>query len=378
MRTKIVKVNQELDKPLDKQLDKPYWVAFNNFEGIGPQRFKLLINYFGSAQKAWRASRENFLKIGLGEKLVADFCNFRREFNPEDYFQTLSLEKISVLILAEKDYPELLRQIPLAPAVLYFKGKMTSEDLALAVVGTRKITSYGRQVTEILTQNLVAEGLTIVSGLARGVDSLAHKTAIEAGGRTIAVLGSGVDVIYPPENKKLSEEIIKNGGAVISEFPMETPPVPGNFPARNRIISGLSLGVLVTEAAEDSGSLITTSWAADQGREVFAVPGPITSPMSVGTAELIKKGAKLVYNVKDILEELNLKQKTQNLRAREIIGEGEEEVVILQILGRESLHIDEIVQLSKMETGKVNSIITLMEMKGKLKNLGGMVYAVAR
>ena len=284
--------------------DKPYWLAFNCFDGIGPLRFKLLLEYFGTAKAAWEAEKQELVKIGLGQSLVENFCLFRQSFDILGYLERIKKAKVYVLTLKDEEYPKLLKEIQTAPPVLYIKSKNTEiirrsyHNLCMAVVGTRKITSYGRQVTEALVSDLVAHGLTIVSGMAKGVDSLSHKTAIENGGLTIAVLGSGVDVIYPPENRKLWEEISENG-AVVSEFPLGYPAVPGNFPARNRIISGLSLGVLVTEAAEDSGALITASCAAEQGREVFSVPGPITSPLSKGTAELIKKGAKLVYNVNE-------------------------------------------------------------------------------
>lgn len=358
--------------------ERVYWVAFSNFEGIGPQRLKLLIEYFGSAQKAWKASYLELEKIGLPEKLVREFCTFREKFLPHEYFNTLKEKGITVLTLQDANYPQLLKQITSAPPVLYFKGEIKKEDnLALAVVGTRKITVYGRAVTELLVSQLVASGLTIVSGMARGVDSAAHQTALSAKGRTIAVLGSGINVIYPPENKGLYEQIIKNG-AVVSEFPVGYPALPQNFPARNRIISGLSLGVLVTEAAQDSGSLITAADAAEQGREVFAVPGPITSPMSAGTAQLIQNGAKLVHTVKDILEELNLEQKTQQLAAREIVPESLEEEKILELLKAGPHHIDEIIKQTKLETATVGSLLGIMEIKGKVKNLGGGQYGLAR
>lgn len=366
-----------------KDNDKPYWVGFNNFLGVGPARFKLLLEWFGSAQKAWEAPKSKLLEIGLGENLTRDFCQFRQDFNPEKNFEKLAGKEILVLTLKDPDYPELLRQIPDAPPVLYCKsepvknGEKIFSNLALAVVGTRKITPYGRQVTEILVQNLVVQGLTIVSGMARGVDSVAHETALSNGGKTVAVLGSGVDIIYPPENKKLYEAII-NDGAVVAEFPPGAPALPGNFPARNRIISGLSLGVLVTEAAEDSGSLITAGFAGEQGREVFAVPGPITSPLSKGTSELIKKGAKLVSSVGDILEELKIESRVKAQKARKILPESKEEAVILEILTATVLHFDEIVRQSRMETSQVGSLLTLMEIRGLVKNFGNGEYGIVR
>jgi len=358
--------------------DLPYWLAFNVFSGIGPQRFKVLLEYFKTAKAAYEAEADIWRKLGLPQDLVENFLKFRQEFNPQKFLEKIKIKNIKVITLADKTYPELLRQIADAPPVLYIKGEIRQEDsLAIAVVGTRKISPYGREVTEILTRDLAASGLTIVSGMARGVDTLAHKTAIEAGGRTIAVLGCGVDLIYPPENRGLYEEIIQHG-AVVSEVPPGKYVARGIFPARNRIISGLSLGVLVTEGAEDSGSLITARDAANQGREVFAVPGPITSSLSAGPSILIKEGAKLVYHVSDILEELDIKAKIKKQIAKRILPENPEEEKLLKILGEGQLHIDEIVRISGMETGKVSSLLTLMEIKGKVKNLGGMIYALTR
>jgi DNA processing protein len=287
--------------------EKEYWVAFNVCQGIGPVRFKLLLEYFGSAQKAFEAPVEELIKIGLPKNLVSKFADFRKNFDPVSYF--IRVEKMGIKILTSEDkyYPKLLKEIQDYPTVLYVKSKSLNDIFlkkAIAVVGTRTPTDYGRKATETIVKQLVTSGWVIVSGLARGIDRAAHQTAIKNNGLTIAVLGTGFDNIYPPENKSLAEKIVETGGAVISEFPLGAKIEPGNFPARNRIISGLSLGVVVTEAACDSGSLITASWAANQGREVFAVPGPVTSKFSAGTSELIKKGAKLVWDVNDILEEL--------------------------------------------------------------------------
>lgn len=358
--------------------DLPYWLAFNVFTGIGPQRFKVLLDYFGSAKKAYEAEEKILRQIGLAPKLVDDFLIFRKQFNPQKFLEVVLKKGITILTLKDKDYPVNLRQISDAPPVLYVKGIIKRGDLlALAVVGTRKISSYGREVTEILVRNLVASGLTIVSGMARGVDSLAHRTAIEAGGRTIAVLGCGADLIYPPENRQLYQEIISHG-AVVSEVPPGQYVARGIFPARNRIISGLSLGVLVTEGACDSGALITARDAAQQGREVFAVPGPITSPLCAAPSILIKEGAKLVLNVSDILEELKIEARVKKSIAKSVLPENPEEEEVLKILAEGQLYIDEIVRVSGLETGKIASLLALMEIKGKVKNLGGMVYTIAR
>jgi len=289
--------------------ERKYWVGFNVSQGIGPARFKLLLEYFGSAKKAFEAPVEELIKIGLPKNLVSKLEKFRKNFDTDSYF--IRVEKLGIKILTSEDksYPKLLKEVGDSPPVLYVKCRRLADifkQKAIAVVGTRTPTEYGRRVTEMIVKQLVTNGWVIVSGLARGIDRVAHQTAIKNNGLTIAVLGTGFDNIYPPENKSLAEKIVETGGAVISEFPLGAKIEPGNFPARNRIISGLSLGVVVTEAACDSGSLITASWAANQGREVFAVPGPVTSRFSAGTSELIKKGAKLVWDVDDILEELNI------------------------------------------------------------------------
>lgn len=294
-----------------KEDEKRYWLGFSAFEGIGPVRFRLLIKYFGSAQKAYEASERDLRKINLPEKIRESFLKFRKNFNLDSYFVRLKEKGITTLFYEEENYPNLLKEIDLAPPVLYIKlaentnVKEIFSKKAIAVVGSRKVTSYGEEVTRSITRELVLRGWCLVSGLARGVDRVAHETAIENRGITIAVVGSGLDKVYPPEHKLLEEGIVRSGGLIVSEYPLGAKVSPGNFPARNRIISGLSLGVVITEAALDSGSLITASFAAEQGRDVFAIPGPINSPLSEGTASLIKKGAKLVTKVEDILEELD-------------------------------------------------------------------------
>ncbi|MFZ5366235.1 MAG: DNA-processing protein DprA [Patescibacteria group bacterium] len=360
--------------------ERKHWIAFSCFTQIGPKRFFLLRKYFGKAEKAWKARKETLLKIGLKEKLVLDFIKFRESFDPPSYFLRLKKLGIETVTFEDKDYPENLKNIDDAPFLLYILGEILAKDsLSIGVVGTRKITSYGKEVTEKLVSDLVASGLTIVSGLAFGVDSVAHNAALSLGGRTIGVWAGGLDSVIPGYRKYLVEKIVKSSqGAVVSEFPLGFHPRPETFPQRNRIISGLSLGVLVTEAAEDSGSLITASWAAQQGREVFAVPGPITSQQTAGTAKLLKTGAKLVYNVKDILDELEIERRAKKEVAREILPENKEEEIILKMLENEVKHIDQIIKETGMDSGKIASILTMMEIKGKIKNLGGMVYALAR
>lgn len=367
--------------------EQAYWLGFSAFPGIGPLRFKLLLGYFGSGEKAWKASERELVKIGLGEKLTQKFSDFRNTFSLSKYSEEIKKKDIHIITLQDKEYPPLLAQIPDPPFLLYIRG----DDLSLlqnevrpciGVVGTRQITSYGEEVTRRITQGLVDAQVTIVSGMAYGVDGVAHTTAIESNGKTIAVLGCGVDIIHPRVNTTIYWKIVKGAGLVISEFPVGRFAEKGLFPARNRIISGLSLGIVVTEGAADSGSLITARYAAEQGREVFAVPGPITSLLSKGPILLLKQGAKLVTEVKDILEELkiNPKSKISNLKQIQNLNSQtkltKEEQKILNLLQNENLHFDELVRNSKFSAAKVGSLLTLMEMKGYIKHQEGGVYAI--
>jgi len=359
--------------------ERKYWIAFSSFPGIGPKRFELLVKYFGSAENAWKSSEKELKGIGLPEKITLSFCNFRKKFSIENYLKWISREKINIITSSDSCYPALLKEISDPPFVLYIKSNIFSnklfQEICIAVVGSRKLTSYGQEVTENLVSGLVTNGCVVVSGLARGVDSIAHKEAIRSGGKTIAVLGTGVNIVYPPENSDLYKNVINNG-AVISEFPLGYPPLRMNFPARNRIISGLSLGVLITEAAKDSGSLITASFAGEQGREVFAVPGPITSSVSFGTSELIKKGAKLVTSIADIFEELNIKNFREVLNSKKILPTSSDEKIVLDILSSGQLHINDIIKNSRLPVYKVGSLLTIMEMKGMIRNYGNMIYGI--
>jgi DNA processing protein len=289
------------------------------------------------------------------------------------------LEQIgaNALTWVNDDYPERLREVDDAPPVLYTLGEfLTSDSWAIAVVGTRRATHYGREVTARLASELAEAGITIISGLARGVDTEAHKVALEGGGRTVAVLGSGVDVLYPPENRGLVRRIVDEGrGAVVSEFPLGTKPDAINFPGRNRIISGLSLGVLVVEAGERSGALITVTFALNQGRDVFAVPGPITSRMSDGPNNLLKQGAKCVTSARDILEELHMDMVTEHVEAVRSLPSDPTERMLLEYLQESTQHIDELTNRSGLPASTVSAILTMMELKGMVRHLGGMQYA---
>jgi DNA processing protein len=286
----------------------------------------------------------------------------------------MSRLEIKKITINDPNYPKLLKEIYDPPKELYVWGELKAEEnYPLAVVGTRKVSNYGKQITIDLVRNLAKAGLTIISGLALGVDGIAHQTCLDVNGRTIAVLGSGLNHIYPAIHRNLAEKIVKSGGAVISEYPPDTKPERWTFPVRNRIIAGLSLGVLVIEAPETSGALITARFALDSGREVFAVPGNINQPNSVGTNQLIKLGAKVVTKAEDILDAFNLVL-TEQFK-KEIKPANKEEKIILEILNDGPLHVDEIIKKSKLEAPLVNSTLVMMEITGKVKHIGGGIYS---
>jgi DNA processing protein len=360
-------------------MERSYWLGFSVFSGIGPVKFNLLLSRFESAKGAWSAP-ESDLVLVLGKALLPKFLNFRESFSLQKYEKELREKKVSCLILKDKEYPELLKQAKKAPFVLYIKGKIEvlQDQKTIGVVGARKTTHYGREVTKLLTQELVLSGFTIVSGMAFGVDAVAAQTAMDCGGKTIAVLGNGVDICHPITNKNIYDQIVRENGVIVSEVPIGQQPSKGLFPARNRIIAGLSQGVLVTEGSEDSGSLITASDAFLLNRPVFAVPGPITSSMSKGPYKLIEKGAKLVTSVEDILIELKTKNlkfktKTQNKKLENLT---EDERKIINLLQNEEMHFNEIVRKLKKSPSEVGSILSLMEIKGLLSNLGNNSYTL--
>ena len=289
--------------------ESDFILAFSNLTGVGPKSFLRLLKVYSSAQKAWeKSSPEKYKQAGVGEANYKKFEQFKKDFDIAEYLRKLKKTKVEFIPNGDKYYPVSLTKIDSPPIGLYIKGnrKLLVEHPKIAVVGARKITSYGRQVTENLVSQLVSNNFIIVSGMALGVDGIAHKTAIEQKGSTIAVLGCGVDCPYPRENEQLYEQILDSSGLIISEYPLGMPANPGTFPARNRIVAGLSSSVLITEAAEDSGSLITAGLANKQGKTVFAVPAPINSRMSAGTAKLMKQGAVIVTSVNDILENMSV------------------------------------------------------------------------
>ncbi len=359
---------------LNEDPDRPFWVAWNKVSGIGGARFEKLLQYFGSAESAWDASAKELRDAGLDEKLAADIVVQRQKIHPENEIQRLAKARAAAITLRDKAYPYLLRNIPNPPFVLYVRGELTAaDDLAIAIVGTRKITSYGRMVTTQITKDLAERGVTIVSGLARGVDMAAHTAALEAGGRTIAVLGCGVDIVYPPEHAHLAAKIVEHG-AIVSEFSLGAPPEAGNFPARNRIISGLCSASIITEAPERSGALITADFAREHGREVMAVPGSIFNERSRGCLTQIQNGAHCVTSAQDVIQHLNDFLLPEQIVMREIAPIDDFEAGILQIIANQALHIDEICRLANSPISAISGSLMMLEIKGMARNLGGMVY----
>ena len=358
--------------------DKKYWVGFNLVKGIGSVRFQQIQSYFGDLSVAWHAPVEVFQQVGLPAGVLKNFFKLRQELDIDKYYDNILQQDVTVLTPLEEDYPHLLGQIDQAPPVIYIKGELTpADEFSVAIVGTRRVSAYGQQVTRDTSLYLAGHGLTIVSGLARGVDGLAHQHALQAGGRTIAVLGSGVDVIYPPEHRKLADAICENG-ALISDYPMGTQPEGINFPPRNRIISGLSLATIVVEAGQRSGALITANFAVEQGRDVFSVPGNVLSPTSRGTNTLIQNGAYAMVSPQDVLDVLDLTEVEEIKSARRVMPANTLERQILENLDFEPTHVDEICHALGLPVAQVSAALTMMELKGLVQHVGGMRYAAVR
>ena len=353
--------------------ERNYWLAFSYVKGIGSVRYKKLLAYFGSLSAAWQADRNHLVLAGLTPKAVDAVLSARNQIIVENLETNLTKRGITCLLWNDPAYPMYLAQIPQAPPVLYLLGEIIPQDnLAFAIVGTRNVTAYGRQVTKDTAECLAVGGVTVVSGLARGVDAIAHQAALDAGGRTIAVLGSGVDVIYPPEHRKLAEAISRNG-AILSDYPPGTKPDGINFPPRNRIISGLSRGVLVVEAGERSGALITAKFSVEQGREVFAVPGSVLAAMSRGTNNLISQGASPMTNPKQLLDFLQVKADNGNKSVQKTLSLDEAE--ILHALGGESVHIDDLAAKLSYSMERISALLIMMELEGLVAKTPAMQYS---
>jgi DNA processing protein len=355
-----------------------YYIGFNLVRGIGPARLRALLDAFGDVEQAWHAPADALRRTGLDRRSLQNLLETRARVDLDREAQKVAAAGAQVLTWEDPDYPQLLREIAAPPPVLYVRGHLEPEDAwAVAAIGTRRASVYGREVTHRLATALARSGITIVSGLARGIDGAAHQAALEVGGRTIAVLGCGADRVYPPEHRELAHKIATQG-ALISEYPLGTAPEAGNFPPRNRIISGLSLGTLITEAGRGSGALITADYAAEQGRDVFAVPGSILAAGSAGTNRLIQDGAKMVLEPADILRELNLTMVAEQTQAREVLPATEAEAALLAHLGAEPTHVDDLGRAVGLPIAQITSALALMELKGMVRQVGGMKYVTAR
>lgn len=353
-------------------MDK-YLLAIGMLPGINSEVWQKLTTYFKSYQDAWEASISELMEAGLKEKTASNLAEFRGKFDIGKITEKYERLDIKAVTLKDKDYPEKLKEIYNPPFVLYVRGELPDNGLAIAVVGARKCTDYGRRATSDISAGLAKAGVVIVSGLALGLDTEAHKATLKNDGITVAVLANGLDMIYPASNTVIAAEIIQKSGCIVSEQPLGMPALKQNFPARNRIISGLSDGVLVTEAGEHSGTLHTANFALEQNRNVYAVPGPIYNEMAIGPNNLIKNGAKPVSSAKDILDDFGVESETHNN-----VPENENERLIFEVLKSEPKHIDLISKEIKKESAETSQILTLMEIKGKVSSLGGMVYTLKR
>ncbi|MDD5107931.1 MAG: DNA-processing protein DprA [Candidatus Omnitrophica bacterium] len=363
---------------IEKMTELEAFVGLNLISNIGSVRLSKLLEVFGKPQEIFSAKYEHLASIsGIGGQIASDIVAFKKE-NIEKELSFANKRGIKILTLNDDSYPKNLRQIPGVPIVLYVLGNITEQDdLAFGIVGSRSASFYGLSSAGKFAAELSAYGITIVSGMARGVDTYAHRGALKVKGRTIAVMGSGFNNIYPAENADLAKEISLSG-AVISEFSMETKPLAQNFPRRNRLISGLSCGVLITEAARNSGALITADFALEQGREVFALPGRIDSAGSIGANELLKQGARLVTCCDDILEELNLvtvsKKEAVLPQENQKVACTDDENMLYECISRQPVAIDDLVEKTSLSSSKILSLILKLQFKKLIKELPGKQF----
>jgi DNA processing protein len=365
-------------------MDIKYWVALSQVARLGTVKFRKLEACIGSLERAWHASASDLKFAGMDDRVIREIVAVRARTSPDLEMERLGRAGVQAVNWHNETYPSRLKEIADPPAVLYYKGTLLpSDERSVAVVGTRGPTSYGREVASALTQDLARNGIAVVSGLARGVDSVAHRVALEGGARTVAVLANGLHTIYPPEHANLAQQITENG-AVVSEYPLGVRPEARNFPRRNRLISGMTLGTLVVEAGEGSGARWTVYHALEQNREVFCVPGSIFSPMSKLTNRLIQDGAKLVSSVEDILEELNLTTVAYQpplpmppLPMPEM-PEDDDELSLLRHLNEEPLHIDDIRRTANIPIAAASSMLAILEIKGLIQQVGCMHYVRVR
>jgi DNA processing protein len=358
--------------------DIGYWLGFNLVPGIGPKRLRALLDHCGEIGAAWHANAATLRAAGLPQDALQQLITHRERLDLNAALARVHKLGIRLLTWPDSDYPRRLLQIDDPPPVLYVRGELVGEDeWSIAVVGTRSPSVYGKEMARQLATGLAEQGITVISGLALGIDGIAHRAALDAGGRTLAVLGSGVDTIYPARHRELARRICQNG-ALLSDYSLGTGPAASNFPPRNRIISGLSLGTLIVEAGQHSGALITLRYALEHDRETFAVPGNIHNRTSTGTNQAIQRGeAKLVTCVEDILEELNLRTVVQQREVRQSVPTDPTEKALLAALSAEPIHIDELVRQSGLPPAVVSSTLCLMELKGMVRRVDNMSYIVA-
>lgn len=354
--------------------ERAFWLAFHRVPYIGPARLRRLVDTFGSLSRAWSAPASELQRC-LEDRARTELIKARAELDVLALYRQVIDSGVQVATPVDLTYPSLLAEIPAPPPVLYYRGELLETDrIAVAIVGTRKVTAYGREMTARLAGDLARAGVTIVSGLARGIDGVAHEAALNAGGRTIAVLGSGINRIYPPEHRNLAASIAEQG-AVLSDYLPDTPPDGVNFPPRNRIISGLSLGVVVVEAPDRSGAMITVDFAADHGRDVFAVPGPVLAANSTGTNRLIREGARLVRSADDVLEDLQIRRAPAQAVVQQALPLDEDERRLLAVLTSVPQHIDDIAALSDSAVADVAGRLMMLELQGLVRNAGAQHYA---
>ncbi len=358
--------------------DTKNWIALDRVSGLGPKKFDPLEKAFPSMEQAWSASPAELTEAGLDQATTQKIIDRRDEINPDDEAAKLDGSGVRADTRKSSLYPTRLAQIYDPPAVIYMRGALTEADgRSVAVIGTRKASMHGKEAAKLLAGELARKGVTVVSGLARGIDGIAHAAALDAGGRTIAVLGSGLNRIYPAEHLTLAKRI-PDAGALISEFPLDARPDAHNFPRRNRILSALSLGMLVIEAGFKSGAMLTVEHAVQQNKEVFAVPDSILSETNKGTNWLIQQGAKLVTGVDDVLDELNIVVKGGQLPMEQIVLENDLEATVLGIIDADPRHIDDVTRTSGLESSTVASTLSLLEIKGLVRQAGPMQYVRGR
>ena len=359
------------------------YIALNMIDEVGPVRVRALLDRFGTPESILDASRHDLMQVpGVGDEVARNVTGWREAIDFTGELDRIEKAGIRVVTRDDADYPKRLREIYDPPLVLYVRGVLNERDaLAVGVVGSRRTSLYGQEMSRKLAYQIARLGVTVISGLARGIDTAAHKGALQAKGRTVAVIGCGIDTVYPPENKRLADEIVEKGGAVVSEFPFGVKPDRQNFPMRNRIISGWSIGVVVVEANLKSGALITARQAMEQGREVFAVPGRADSILSRGTNKLIKDGAKLTEDVEDILSEFEYLIPNEKVAPDASGGTGsalelsETEAKVMAAIGEEEILVDEIIRATGLTSASVSATLLGLEMKRIVKQLPGRHYA---